>query len=117
MAVSKDLNKVILVLLVLSAVGIPYNLPAEIKAPYKQLLGGWLLYFGIAWGAAILVLFIACKFGPELTYDESAPLGEIINWKHFPRNWREMLFVAIFFSGVALIILFIAYTAAYGEPG
>ena len=110
----KEIKKSLLGFLFLAAAGIPYNLPPEIKDPYEQVLGSWLSYLGIAWVLAILVLIIACKFGPELTYDESAPLGEIIHWKHFPENWREMLFIAIFFSGVGLMILAVAYGSAYG---
>ena len=110
----KQIKKSLLGFLFLAAAGIPYNLPPETKDPYEHVLGTWLTYLGMAWGLGVLVLILACKFGPELTYDESAELGEIIHWKHFPENWREMLFVAIFFSGVALMILTVAYGSAYG---
>ena len=114
---NKNVRNVVLVVLILAAVAIPHNLPPELKDSYKAKLLGWLIGLWISWGVAVLVLIIGCKFGPELDYDESAPLGEIIHWKHFPKNWREMLFVMIFFSGVVLLfILTIAYISAYGEP-
>jgi len=115
---SKNVKNAFLAVLILAAVAVPHNLPPELKDPYESMLSGWLIGLWITWGIALLVLIIGCKFGPKLDYDESATLGEIIHWKHFPKNWREMLFVLIFFSGVALLfILTIAYIAAYGEAG
>ena len=113
----KDVIPAILAILILAAAGIPHNLPPELKAPYELRLFNWLVGLGIAWGVAMLGLIIACRCGPKLDYDESASLGEIIHWKHFPKNWREMLFLFIFFSGFALFVLTIAYISAYGEPG
>ncbi|QEG33509.1 hypothetical protein [Bythopirellula goksoeyrii] len=115
---NKNVISGVLAVLVLAAVAIPHNLPTEIKDPYESKLLGWLISLWISWGVALLVLIIGCKFGPKLNYDESATLGEIIHWKHFPKNWREMLFVLLFFAGVVLVfILTIAYISAYGEQG
>ena len=115
---SRNARNGILAVLILAAVAIPHNLPPELKDPYESQLRGWLITLWALWGIALLVLAIGCKFGPELDYDKSAWLDEIIHWKHFPKNWREILLVLLFFAGVALLfILTIAYISAYGEPG
>ena len=102
--------------LILAAVAIPHNLPDELKDPYESEMLGWLVRLWILWGIAFLVLIVGCRFGPELDYDASASLGEIIHWKHFPKNWREILFILIFFSGfILLFVLTIAFISAYGE--
>jgi hypothetical protein len=114
---NKNVISAVLLLLILATAFVPSSLPPELTAPYESKLLGWLINFGISWGGALLVLIIACKFGPKLNYDESASLGEIIHWKHFPKNWREMLFVLIFVAGFALFFSTVAYISAYGEPG
>ncbi len=115
---NKNVRNAFLAVLILAAVAVPHNLPPELKAQYESKLSDWLINLWITWRVAVLVLVIAYKLRPEANYDESASLGEIIHWKHFPNNWREMLFVLIFFSGFALLfILTVAYISAYGEPG